>query len=129
MEAEFGWENLDDDCLARVSGLTCADVSRILDMSLRLLPSQIISIFATQSLINIARPATAILRKLVLSDPAHAPPESPQQTRARTYRDSVWSYGFGRLWPLIQSEKGFWPTVERMLQMADQVSIGCLSSC
>lgn len=100
MELDYGWSTLDDDFIFQVV--------------------QILS--SPQSLINVCRPATAILKKLVEADPTSAPglqltsssrgPPSPPA-------GSVYRYGFHVVFEQMRKGHGFLETVISRLGSAD----------
>ncbi len=100
MELDYGWANLDNSFILKVV--------------------QILS--SEQSLINVCRPATAILKKLVEADPssasgAHAAgasrgPPSPQP-------GSVYRYGFDVVFEQMRKEQRLLETVVSRLGSAD----------
>lgn len=99
MELEYGWESLDDAFILRVV--------------------QILS--SEQSLINVCRPATAILKKLVEACPASVP--GPQVGSSRTPPvlppGSVYRYGFEVVFEQMRKEKRLLETVVKRLGSAD----------
>ena len=88
MELDHGWENLDDDFMLRVV--------------------QILS--SPQSLINVCRPGTAILKKLVEADPSSAPGNQ---------QNSVYRYGFQAVFEQMRKEIHMLETVVDRLGSAD----------
>ncbi|TFK85502.1 hypothetical protein K466DRAFT_494625 [Polyporus arcularius HHB13444] len=100
MELDYGWANLDNSFILKVV--------------------QILS--SEQSLINVCRPATAILKKLVEADPSsasgvHAPsssrgPPSPPP-------GSVYRYGFDVVFEQMRKERRLLETVVSRLGSAD----------
>ncbi|THV05549.1 hypothetical protein K435DRAFT_646919 [Dendrothele bispora CBS 962.96] len=99
MELDYGWASLDNDFIFRVV--------------------QILS--STQSLINVCRPATAILKKLVEADPANAPgPQASSSTSAPIIPlGSVYRYGFSVVFEQMRKEKSLLETVISRLGSAD----------
>lgn len=95
MELEHGWENLDDDFILRIV--------------------QILS--SPQSLVNVCRPATAILKKLVEADPSSAP--AAQASTASTQQKSVYRYGFQVVFEQTRKEIHMLETVVNRLGSAD----------
>ncbi|EGN96731.1 hypothetical protein SERLA73DRAFT_75603 [Serpula lacrymans var. lacrymans S7.3] len=100
MELNYGWSLLDDAFIFKVV--------------------QILS--SSQSLINVCRPATAILKKLVEADPMN----SPGPVLASTSRGppsvppgSVYRYGFQAVFEQMRKEKGLLETVVSRLGSAD----------
>lgn len=100
MELDYGWANLDNSFILKVV--------------------QILS--SEQSLINVCRPATAILKKLVEADPGSAsgvhaassskgPPSPPP--------GSVYRYGFDVVFEQIRKERRLLETVVSRLGSAD----------
>jgi engulfment/cell motility protein 1 len=92
MELDQGWENLDDDFILRIV--------------------QILS--SPQSLVNVCRPGTAILKKLVEADPSSAP-----GTQAGTQQRSVYRYGFQVVFEQMRKEIHMLETVVDRLGSAD----------
>lgn len=100
MELEYGWANLSDSFILRVV--------------------EILS--SPHSLINVCRPATAILKKLVEADPSSVPgtqqagssrgPPAPQP-------GSVYRYGFQVVFEQMRKERGLLETVVNRLGSAD----------
>ncbi|TFK39866.1 ELMO/CED-12 family-domain-containing protein [Crucibulum laeve] len=100
MELDYGWSTLDDRFIFRVV--------------------QILS--SPQSLINVCRPATAILKKLVEADPMSAPgPLLASSSRALPSAPpgSVYRYGFHIVFEQMRKEKGLLETVVSRLGSAD----------
>ncbi|KAF7294500.1 ELMO domain-containing protein [Mycena kentingensis (nom. inval.)] len=99
MELEYGWASLDDAFIFQVV--------------------QILS--SPQSLINVCRPATAILKKLVEADPMSAP--GPQVGSSRLSAPpppgSVYRYGFSVVFEQMRKGRGFLETVISRLGSAD----------
>ncbi|KAN0121039.1 ELMO/CED-12 family domain containing protein [Russula decolorans] len=100
MDLEYGWATLDSSFIFRVV--------------------QIIA--APQSLINVCRPATAILKRLVEADPASAPgPLVASSSRAPPVAPpgSVYRYGFDEVFEQMRKEPGLLETVVSRLGTAD----------
>lgn len=100
MELDYGWQGLDDTFIFRIV--------KILSSS--------------QSLINVCRPATAILKKLVEADPVSAPgPATASSSRAPPSAppDSVYRYGFPVVFEQMRKEKALLETVVSRLGSAD----------
>ncbi|KAF8461471.1 ELMO/CED-12 family-domain-containing protein [Russula ochroleuca] len=100
MDLEYGWATLDSSFIFRVV--------------------QIIA--APQSLINVCRPATAILKRLVEADPASAPgPLVASSSRAPPVAPpgSVYRYGFDVVFEEMRKEPGLLETVVSRLGTAD----------
>ena len=100
MELDFGWSTLDDNFIAKIV--------------------QILT--SSQSLINVCRPATAILKKLVEADPMSAP--GSQQAGSSTTSpsasvDSVYRYGFQVVYDQMRKEEGLLETVVNRLGSAE----------
>lgn len=100
MELEYGWDKLDDSFILRIV--------------------QILS--SPQSLINVCRPATAILKKLVEADPISAP--GPQlagssQDPPSAVPGSIYRYGFHVVFEQMRKERGLLETVVNRLGSAD----------
>ncbi|KAH9990570.1 hypothetical protein BJV77DRAFT_1060945 [Russula vinacea] len=100
MDLEYGWATLDSSFIFRVV--------------------QIIA--APQSLINVCRPATAILKRLVEADPASAPgPLVASSSRAPPAAPpgSVYRYGFDVVFEQMRKEPSLLETVVSRLGTAD----------
>ena len=100
MELEYGWDKLDDDFILRIV--------------------QILS--SPHSLINVCRPATAILKKLVEADTVSAAgPQSAGSSRnlPGAAPGSVYRYGFQVVFEQMRKEKVFLETVVNRLGSAD----------
>jgi engulfment and cell motility protein 1 len=100
MELDYGWQGLDDSFIFRIV--------KILSSS--------------QSLINVCRPATAILKKLVEADPVSAPgPATASSSRSPPTAppDSVYRYGFPVVFEQMRKEKALLETVVSRLGSAD----------
>ncbi|KAJ2934854.1 hypothetical protein H1R20_g2277, partial [Candolleomyces eurysporus] len=102
MELQYGWSTLDSAFILRVV--------------------QILS--SPQSPINVCRPATAILKKLVEADPmSAASPAIASSSRAPPVPPpgSVYRYGFGVVFEQMRKERGFLETVVNRLGSAEMV--------
>ncbi|KAF7982566.1 hypothetical protein HWV62_27557 [Athelia sp. TMB] len=100
MELDYGWSTLDDAFIFKVV--------------------QILS--SSSSLINVCRPATAILKKLVEADPASAPGPivaSSSRSPPTPLPGSVWRYGFAVVFEQMRKVKGMLETVVSRLGSAD----------
>lgn len=100
MELDYGWATLDDDFIFKVV--------------------QILS--SPQSLINVCRPATAILKKLVEADPMSAPGPllaSSSKSPPAPPPGSVFRYGFQVVFEQMRKERGLLETVVSRLGSAD----------
>lgn len=100
MDLDYGWSTLDDAFIFKVV--------------------QILS--SSSSLINVCRPATAILKKLVEADPASAPGSAVASSSRRPPTvppGSVWRYGFHVVFEQMRREKGMLETVVSRLGSAD----------
>ncbi|KAK6992173.1 ELMO/CED-12 family-domain-containing protein, partial [Favolaschia claudopus] len=101
MELDYGWSTLDDAFIFQVV--------------------QILS--SPQSLINVCRPATAILKKLVEADPTSAPGTQLAASSSRgppiLPPDSVYRYGFSVVFEQMRKGVGFLETVISRLGSAD----------
>lgn len=99
MELDHGWADLDDAFILRVV--------------------QIIS--SEPSLINVCRPATAILKKLVEADPAAAPGPyvGSSKTASTPSPGSVYRYGFEVVYQQMRKESRLLETVVNRLGSAD----------
>lgn len=75
-----------------------------------------------QSLINVCRPATAILKKLVEADPVNMPgPQAASSSKSPPAPppDSVYQYGFSVVFEQMRKERGMLETVINRLGSAD----------
>lgn len=100
MDLEYGWSELDDEFIFRVV--------------------QILS--SAQSLTNVCRPATAILKKLVEADPRNATgPTTAGSSRAvpRPPPGSVHVYGFAVVFDQMRKDSRLLETVVNRLGSAD----------
>lgn len=100
MELDYGWSNLDNNFILKVV--------------------QILS--AEQSLINVCRPATAILKKLVEADPSSASgTNNPSSSRGASSPPpgSVYRYGFDVVFEQMRKERRLLETVVSRLGSAD----------
>lgn len=100
MELDHGWSGLDEAFIYRVV--------------------QILS--APNSLINVCRPATAILKKLVEADPMTAPgPQMPSSSRAAPVQPpgSVYKFGFEVVYEQMRKDQRLLETVVSRLGSAD----------
>lgn len=100
MDLQYGWSDLDEMFIFKVV--------------------QILS--SPQSLINVCRPATAILKKLVEADP-HAIPGSVAACSSKNPPSpdpgSVFVYGFSVVWEQMRKERRLLETVVNRLGSAD----------
>ncbi|KDQ61372.1 hypothetical protein JAAARDRAFT_190152 [Jaapia argillacea MUCL 33604] len=104
MDLDRGWSNLDNSFISTIV--------------------QILS--SPQSLINVCRPATAILKKLVEADPLSAPgPVLPSTSRSPPSAPpgSVYRYGFDVVYGQMRKEKGLLETVVTRLGSADTAMV------
>ena len=100
MDLDYGWATLDDAFIFKVV--------------------QILS--SPSSLINVCRPATAILKKLVEADPVSAPgPMTPSSSRSPPVAapGSVYRYGFRVVFEQMRKEKALLETVVNRLGSPD----------
>lgn len=100
MELDYGWASLDDEFIFRVAVILSSPLS----------------------LINVCRPATAILKKLVEADPMSAPgPVQPSSshTPPSAPPGSVYRYGFLVVFEQMRKENGLLETVISRLGSAD----------
>ncbi|TFK29729.1 hypothetical protein FA15DRAFT_699984 [Coprinopsis marcescibilis] len=98
MELDYGWSTLDDKFILRV---------------VKILSSP-------QQPINVCRPATAILKKLVEADPASTPGVVAGSSRQQNpLPGSVFIYGFGVVFEQMRKEKSFLETVVNRLGSAE----------
>lgn len=100
MDLDHGWARLDSDFIFKVV--------------------QILS--SPTSLINVCRPATAILKRLVEADPASAPGPlmaSSSRNPPPPPPGSVYRYGFDVVFEQMRKEQGLLETVVSRLGTAD----------
>ncbi|CAK5267685.1 unnamed protein product [Mycena citricolor] len=100
MELDYGWATLDDAFILQIV--------------------QILS--SPTSLINVCRPATAILKKLVEADPMSAPGmqlAGSSRLPPAVSDDSVYRYGFSVVFEQMRKGRGFLETVISRLGSAD----------
>jgi len=100
MDLDYGWSGLDDAFIFKIV--------------------QILS--SSSSLINVCRPATAILKKLVEADPVSAPGPIVASSSRRppvAPPGSVYRYGFYVVFEQMRKEKGLLETVVSRLGSAD----------
>ncbi|KAJ3919691.1 ELMO/CED-12 family-domain-containing protein [Lentinula edodes] len=99
MELDYGWASLDEAFIFRVV--------------------QVLS--SSHSLINVCRPATAILKKLVEADPSNAP--GPQAGSSKNgpaiVPGSIYRYGFTVVFEQMRKEKSLLETIVNRLGSAD----------
>lgn len=111
MELDHGWADIDDAFILRVV--------------------QIIS--SEQSLINVCRPATAILKKLVEADPVAAPGPHVGSSKAPPALPpgSVYRYGFEVVYQQMRKESRLLETVVNRLGSADTTMAlyRCVTCC
>ena len=104
MELDYGWSTLHQNFIQKVV--------------------QILS--SSNSLINVCRPATAILKKLVEADPRSQPgPILASSSRAPPTAPpgSVYRYGFDVVWEQMKRERGLLETVVNRLSSADSLMV------
>lgn len=103
MELDYGWSNLDDTFIFKIV--------------------QILS--SSQNLINVCRPATAILKKLVEADPLAAPGQIPSTSSLPPDipAGSVYRYGFHVVFEQMRREPGLLETVINRLGSADTAMV------
>lgn len=100
MDLDYGWSTLDDTFIFKI----------------------VQTLSSSSSLINVCRPATAILKKLVEADPASAPGPvvaSSSRSPPAPSPGSVWRYGFHVVFEQMRREKGMLETVVSRLGSAD----------
>lgn len=113
MELDYGWSTLSPDFIH--------SIVRILSSS--------------TSLINVCRPATAILKKLVEADPrvvpgpTGAPAASSSRAPPMAPPGSVYRYGFDVVFEEMRREKGLVETVVSRLGSADSGMVLNRSAC
>ena len=97
MELDHGWSTLSPEFILRIV--------------------QILS--SEQSLINVCRPATAILKKLVEADPMSRVGASSSRIPPAAPPGSVYQYGFEVVWEQMRKEPKMLETVVSRLGSAD----------
>lgn len=100
MELDHGWADLSESFILKIVQILASE----------------------QSLINVCRPATAILKKLVEANPASAPgPQIPSSSKAppTPAPGSVYRYGFEAVFEQMRKEKRMLETVVSRLGSAD----------
>lgn len=100
MDLEYGWSALNDEFIFKIVQILASPLS----------------------LINVCRPATAILKKLVEADPMNAPgPVAASSSRSppQLPPDSVYKFGFQCVFEQMQRGKGSLETVINRLGSAD----------
>lgn len=104
MDLEYGWSILNNNFIFKVVEILSSPTS----------------------LINVCRPATAILKKLVEADPMNAPgPLIASSSRSPPVAPpgSVYRYGFQIVFEQMRKEKGSLETVVNRLGSADTAMI------
>ncbi|KAK7056406.1 hypothetical protein VNI00_002960 [Paramarasmius palmivorus] len=103
MELDYGWSTLDEAFILKVVHI----------------------LSSPQTPLNVCRPATAILKKLVEADPASAP--GPQASSSRNIPapppGSVYRYGFPIVFEQMRKERTLLETVVNRLGSADTVMV------
>lgn len=103
MELDYGWSTIQPPFISRVV--------------------QILS--SPQSLINVCRPATAILKRLVEADPRSAPQNQNIASSSKSVpiveEGSVFRYGFDVVYEIMRAERGLLDTVVARLDSPDSV--------
>ncbi|KAG8220969.1 ELMO/CED-12 family-domain-containing protein [Butyriboletus roseoflavus] len=100
MDLDYGWSTLNDEFIFKIVQILASP----------------------HSLINVCRPATAILKKFVEADPANAPgPVMASSSRSppQVPLDSVYRFGFQCVFEQMQRGKGSLETVINRLGSAD----------
>ena len=101
MELDHGWSNLSESFVLKIVQILASE----------------------QSLINVCRPATAILKKLVEADPASAPGNAAKPSSSKApptpAPGSVYRYGFEIVFEQMRKEKRMLETVVGRLGSAD----------
>jgi len=104
LQADSDFQGLDVVFFSRVKRL------RFLSKLLELRDEQIIDILSTHSLVNIIRPATAILSQVVEMDPLFD-----------AHRKILYSYGFPVIWPLVSQQLEFFKMLALRLTTSDHI--------
>ncbi|EJD43836.1 hypothetical protein AURDEDRAFT_104563 [Auricularia subglabra TFB-10046 SS5] len=101
MDNDYGWENLGNDFIFRIVQILASP----------------------NSLINVCRPATAILRRFVEADPRSAPSAGGASSshKQQTSAHSVFQYGFDRVYDEMQKAPGMLEIVVARLGSGDSV--------
>ncbi|KAG6886236.1 hypothetical protein C0993_010798 [Termitomyces sp. T159_Od127] len=100
MELDYGWATLDDDFILKIVQILSSPIS----------------------LVNVCRPATAILKKLVEADPLNAPGSlvaSSSRSPPSALPGSVYQYGFKVVFAQMRKEEKLLETVVNRLGSAD----------
>lgn len=99
MDLDYGWSTLDDKFILRI---------------VRVLTSP-------QSLVNVTRPATVILKKFVEAEPTSVASQNASTNKDPpfTHPDSVYRYGFKEVYKQMQKEPDFLQTVVQRLSSAE----------
>jgi engulfment and cell motility protein 1 len=100
MELDYGWSTLDSEFIYHI----------------------VHTLSSLQTPINVCRPATAILKKLVEADPMNAPGSFiPGSSRGQPMvpEDSVYRYGFSVVFEQMWKDKEMLKTVVSRLESAD----------
>lgn len=99
MELDYGWSTLDDSFILKVVQILSSPASPI----------------------NVCRPATAILKKLVEADPMSAPGPTPSSSRIPPAAPpgSIYRYGFDVVFEQMRKEENPLGTVVSRLGSAD----------
>lgn len=103
MELDYGWSSLDEPFIAKVVQILTSPTS----------------------LINVCRPATAILKKLVEADPSSAPGAAATASKSPSAltQDSVYQFGFQVVHNQMRKERGLLETVVNRLGSAETVMV------
>lgn len=104
MDLDYGWSTLDQFFIHTVVQILSSSSSRI----------------------NVCRPATAILKKLVEADPRSQPgPITASSSRSPPAAPpgSVYRYGFDVVWEHMRKERGLLETVVNRLSSADSLMV------
>lgn len=101
MERENGWETLTSSFILRVVQLIASPYSPI----------------------NVCRPATAILKKLVEAHPSRAPNPSTSTSTATPPPDAAYRFGFAVVFEQIRKARGFLETLVNRLGSAETATV------
>lgn len=104
MDLDYGWSTLDQFFIHTVVQILSSSNSRI----------------------NVCRPATAILKKLVEADPRSQPGPiiaSSSRSPPAAPPGSVYRYGFDLVWEHMRKERGLLETVVNRLGSADSLMV------
>jgi engulfment/cell motility protein 1 len=124
MELDHGWHLLDAAFIYKAKPPSSSS-NHIIITNTSLLPPQVSQILSTPlAPINVCRPATAILKKLVEASPSSLPSSSTsssttKNTNAAIPPGSIWRYGFEVVWTQMRRVSGLMDVVVQRLGSAE----------